>query len=129
MDPGEGIVTKPSRYSAAETLSRLEAEIRAKGIKIFALIDHGGEAEKAGMSMPPAKVLIFGNPKGGTPLMLAAPTCALELPLKCLVWQDRAGHVWMTYNAPGYLKERFGLSDDLIQNIAGMERLIDLALA
>jgi uncharacterized protein (DUF302 family) len=129
MQPGEGIITKPSKYSAAETLERLEKQIRSRGIQIFARIDHTGEAQKAGLSMPPAEVLIFGNPKAGTPLMLASPTSALDLPLKVLVWQDSSGHVWLSYNDPKYLQARFALSNELIENIAGIERLADAALA
>jgi uncharacterized protein (DUF302 family) len=82
------------------------------------LIDHSGEAGKAGMKMPPTKLLIFGNPKGGTPLMLAAPSVAIDLPLKILVWQDSQGKVWLSYNSPAYLQERHGLPQDLLQNIA-----------
>ncbi len=129
MQPGEGIITKPSQYSVAETIERLEKEIRSRGIQIFARIDHSGEAQKAGLSMPPAEVLIFGSPKAGTPLMLASPTSALDLPLKVLVWQDSSGRAWLSYNDPKYLQARFALSDELIKNIAGIERLVDAALA
>jgi len=129
MQPGEGIITKPSKYSAGETIERLEKEIRSRGIQIFARIDHSGEAQKAGLSMPPAEVLIFGNPKAGTPLMLASPTSALDLPLKVLVWQDSSGRAWLSYNDPKYLQARFALTDALIKNIAGIEHLVDAALA
>jgi uncharacterized protein (DUF302 family) len=129
MQPGEGIITKPSKYSAAETLERLEKEIRSRGIKIFARIDHSGEAQKVGLTMPPAEVLIFGNPQAGTPLMLTSPTSALDLPLKVLAWQDSSGRVWLSYNDPKYLQARFALGDEHTKNIAGIERLVDAALA
>ncbi|HLK22257.1 MAG TPA: DUF302 domain-containing protein [Bryobacteraceae bacterium] len=127
MKSGEGIVSKPSKYSVPETLDRLESLLRAKGVKIFARIDHAGEAENAGLKMPPTQVLIFGNPKGGTPLMLAAPTAAIDLPLKALAWQDSEGAVWLGYNDPQYLKQRFGVTDDVLKPIAGLSALIEQA--
>jgi uncharacterized protein (DUF302 family) len=126
---GEGIISKPSNYSVPETLHRLETILTAKGIKIFALVDHSGEAEKAGLKMPPTQLLIFGNPKGGTPVMLAAPTAAIDLPLKALAWQDGSGQVWLSYNDPEYLKRRFGLTDDVMKPLAGMGAVIEQALA
>lgn len=126
---GEGIISKPSKYSVPETLHRLETILTAKGIKIFALVDHSGEAEKAGLKMPPTLLLIFGNPKGGTPVMLAAPTAAIDLPLKALAWQDANGQVWLSYNDPEYLKRRFGLTDDVMKPLAGMGGVIEQALA
>jgi len=113
-----GIVDVPSNHSVDETVERLKAMLQSKGITLFALIDHSGEAEKVGMKMPPTKLLIFGNPKGGTPLMLAAPSIAIDLPLKILVWQDAQGKVWLSYNTPEYLQQRHGLPQDLLQNIA-----------
>jgi len=113
-----GIVDVPSNHSVDQTVERLKDILQAKGITLFALIDHSGEAGKAGMKMPPTKLLIFGNPKGGTPLMLAAPSVAIDLPLKILVWQDSQGKVWLSYNSPAYLQERNGLPQDLLQNIA-----------
>jgi uncharacterized protein (DUF302 family) len=113
-----GIVDVPSKHSVDQTVERVEEILQSKGIKLFALIDHSGEAEKVGMKMPPTKLLIFGNPKGGTPLMLAAPRVAIDLPLKILVWEDRQGKVWLSYNSPVYLQERHGLPQDLLQNIA-----------
>lgn len=124
---GAGIITKPSKHTVAETLDRLEAIVRAKGIKVFVRIDHAGEAKKAGLSMLPAELLIFGNPNAGTPLMVAEPLTAIDLPLKALAWQDRDGKVWLSYNDPAYLKERFGLTDELLKSIAGIERLVDEA--
>jgi uncharacterized protein (DUF302 family) len=129
MNQGEGIISKPSKYSVSETLHRLETILTAKSIKVFAVIDHSGEAEKAGLKMPPTQLLIFGNPKGGTPVMLAAPTSAIDLPLKALAWQDASGQVWLSYNDPEYLKRRFGLTDDVVKPLAGMGAVIEQALA
>lgn len=127
MKAGEGIISKQSKHSVPETLDRLEAVLREKGIKIFARVDHSGEAEKVGMKMPPTQVLIFGNPKAGTPAMLAAPTTAIDLPLKALAWQDSGGKVWLSYNDAEYLKRRFGLNDDAIKGIAAASPLIEQA--
>ncbi|HUK56913.1 MAG TPA: DUF302 domain-containing protein [Nitrospiria bacterium] len=121
-------MSRPSRYSVPETLDRMEAALKAKGIKVFARVDHSGEAEKAGMKMPPTQLLIFGNPKAGTPVMLAAPTAAIDLPLKALAWQDNDGKVWLSYNDSEYLKRRFGLTDDAVKTIAGAGSLIEQAL-
>jgi uncharacterized protein (DUF302 family) len=114
----DGIVDVPSNHSVDETVDRLKSILQSKGITLFAVIDHSGEAEKVGMKMPPTKLLIFGNPKGGTPLMLAAPSIAIDLPLKILVWQDGQAKVWLSYNSPKYLQQRHGLPDDLLKNIA-----------
>jgi uncharacterized protein (DUF302 family) len=113
-----GIVNKPSNRSVDETVEKLKNILQSKGITLFALIDHSGEAEKVGMKMPPTKLLIFGSPKAGTPLMLAAPSIAIDLPLKILVWEDGPGKVWLSYNSPEYLQERHGLPQDLLPNIA-----------
>jgi len=118
-----GIVDVPSNHSVDETVERVKSILQSKGVTLFAVIDHSGEAEKVGMKMPPTKLLIFGNPKGGTPLMLAAPSVAIDLPLKILVWQDGQGKVWLSYNTPEYLKERHGLPEDLLKNIAVVETL------
>jgi uncharacterized protein (DUF302 family) len=118
-----GIINKSSKHSVDETLGKLQAILQVKGIAVFALIDHSGEAEKVGMKMRPTKLLIFGNPKGGTPLMVAAPSIAIDLPLKILVWQDDQGKVWVSYNSPEYLAERHGLPPNLTQNIGFMETL------
>ena len=98
-----GIVNKPSNHSVDQTTDRLNAILQAKGVTLFALVDHSGEAEKAGMNMRPTKLLIFGNPKGGTPLMLAVPSSAIDLPLKLLVWEDADRKVWISYNSLAYL--------------------------
>jgi uncharacterized protein (DUF302 family) len=118
-----GIVSIPSHHSVDETVDRLKNILRSKDVMLFAVIDHSGEAAKVGMKMPPTKLLIFGNPKGGTPLMLAAPSTALDLPLKILVAEDAQGKVWLSYNSPEYLKERHGLPSDLLPNIAVIEKL------
>jgi len=118
-----GIVDVPSNHSVDETVERVKNILQSKGVTLFALIDHSGEAKKVGMKMPPTKLLIFGNPKGGTPLMLAAPSVAIDLPLKILVWEDGRGKVWLSYNSPEYLKQRHGLPQDLLQNIAIVETL------
>lgn len=128
MNSGEGLISKPSKYSVPETLHRLETILTAKGIKVFARIDHSGEAEKAGLKMPPTQLLIFGNPKGGTPVMLAAPTAAIDLPLKALAWQDASGQVWLSYNDPAYIQRRYGLTADDIKPLAGMGAVIEQAL-
>jgi uncharacterized protein (DUF302 family) len=117
-DTNNGIVTIPSNHSVDETVQRLKNILRSKGITLFAVIDHSGEAAKVGMKMPNTKLVIFGNPKGGTPLMLAAPSIAIDLPLKILVAEDAKGKVWVSYNSPEYLKDRHGLPQDLVQNIA-----------
>jgi uncharacterized protein (DUF302 family) len=123
VEKEEGIVTKPSNHSVDETVTRLEGLLQAKGVKLFAVIDHSGEAAKVGLKMPDTKLVIFGNPKGGTPLMLAAPSIAIDLPLKILVARDSAGKVWVSYNSPEYLKERHDLPNDLLANIAVVEVL------
>jgi len=128
MKTGDGIISKTSQHSVPETLDRLETLLRAKGITIFARVDHSGEAAKVGLKMPPTQVLIFGSPKSGTPVMLAAPTAAIDLPLKALAWQDGDGKVWLSYNDIGYLKRRFALSDDEVKTIAGTGSLIEQAV-
>lgn len=128
MKTGEGIISRPSSQSVPVTLDRLEAVLRAKGVTVFARVDHSGEATKAGLKMPPTQLLIFGNPRTGTAVMLAAPTAAIDLPLKALAWEDGDGKVWLSYNDPQYLKRRFGLTDDDIKGIAGAGSLIEQAL-
>lgn len=128
MDAPDGIISKASKYSVPETLHRLETILTEKGIKVFARVDHSGEAEKAGLKMPPTELLIFGNPKGGTPVMLAAPTSAIDLPLKALAWQDASGQVWLSYNDPVYIQRRFGLSADVMRPLAGLGVVIEQAL-
>jgi uncharacterized protein (DUF302 family) len=118
-----GIVNVPSNHSVDQTVERLKGILEAKGVKLFALVDHGGEAEKVGLKMPPTKLLIFGSPKAGTPLMLAAPSIAIDFPLKILIWEDSQGRVWVSYNSPAYLQERHGVPQELLQNIGVVETL------
>jgi len=118
-----GIVTKPSNHSVDETVAKLKAILQAKGVTLFALVDHSGEAARAGMKMPATKLLIFGNPKAGTPVMLAAPSSAIDLPLKILVWEDAAGKVWLSYNSATYLQQRHAIPQDLLRNLAVVEAL------
>jgi uncharacterized protein (DUF302 family) len=125
---GEGIISKASKYSVVETLDRVESVLRTKGITVFARVDHSGEAEKVGLKMRPTQLLIFGNPKGGTPVMVAAPLAAIDLPLKALAWQDDDGKVWLSYNDPEFLEKRFGLTDEQIKTISGIGSLIELGL-
>jgi uncharacterized protein (DUF302 family) len=127
MQKEEGIVKIPSHHSVDETVDKLKTILKSKGVTLFALVDHSGEAEKVGLKMPPTKLLIFGNPKGGTPLMLAAPSAALDLPLKILVAEDSDGKVWISYNSPEYLKERHGSPLDILQNIAVVQTLATAA--
>ena len=122
-----GIVNKPGSRSADQAVEKLEAMLRAKGVALFTLVDLSGEAEKAGMKMRPSKLLIFGNPKAGNPLMLAAPSCAIDLPLKILGWEDEQGKVWISYNSPQYLQKRDGFPREVMQNIAVIENLADNA--
>jgi uncharacterized protein (DUF302 family)/uncharacterized membrane protein YidH (DUF202 family) len=118
-----GIVNRPSNHSADETVEKLKSILQAKGVMLFALVDHSGEAKKVGLKMRPTKLLIFGSPTAGTPLMLAAPSIAIDLPLKILVWEDGQGKVWVSYNSPAYLQQRHGLPQELLQNIAVVEAL------
>jgi len=119
----KGIIDKPSNHSVEQTVEKLKNILQSKGVTLFALVDHSGEAEKVGMKMSPTQLLIFGSPKVGTPLMLAAPSTAIDLPLKILIWEDLQGRVWVSYNSPEYLKERHGLPQELLQNIAVVETL------
>jgi uncharacterized protein (DUF302 family) len=101
----------------------LNGILNAKGVTLFALVDHSCEAEKVGMKMRPTKLLIFGSPKAGTPVMLTAPSIAIDLPLKVLVWEDSSGNVWISYNSPAYLQKRHSVPDEMMQNIALVETL------
>ncbi|MFZ0737838.1 MAG: DUF302 domain-containing protein [Candidatus Acidiferrales bacterium] len=116
-----GILSKKSNHSVHETLDRLKGALQAKGVTLFAIVDHSGEAAKVGLKMRPTKLAIFGNPKGGTPLMVAAPSIAIDLPLKILISEDAEGKVWISYNSPAYLQERHGLPPELVQKIAVVE--------
>jgi len=123
LDGNTGIVDVPSNHSVDQTVEKLKGILNAKGVTLFALVDHSGEAEKAEMKMRPTKLLIFGSPKAGTPVMLAAPSIAIDLPLKVLVWEDSSGNVWVSYNSPAYLQKRHNVPDEFMQNIALVETL------
>ncbi|MBV8135419.1 MAG: DUF302 domain-containing protein [Deltaproteobacteria bacterium] len=125
MAPGKvtGIVDLSSNHSVDQTVQKLEDILKAKGVQLFAIVDHSGEAERAGLKMRPTKLLIFGSPKAGTPLMLASPSVAIDLPLKILIREDDDGKVWVSYNSPSYLTERHHLPQELLQNIAIIETL------
>jgi uncharacterized protein (DUF302 family) len=125
--PVPGLVSIPSHHSVDETVARLTALLAAKGVKLFTVIDHSGEAAAAGLTMPPTKVIIFGNPQAGTPLMLAAPNIAIDLPLKLLIAQDSRGAVTLSYNSPAYLRDRHHLPEALMGNIAVIEALAQKA--
>jgi uncharacterized protein (DUF302 family) len=114
----DGMVHLSSSHSVPETLKRLDSVLQSRGLTVFARIDHSGEAEKVGMKMRPTQLIIFGSPKGGTPVMVASPTLAIDLPLKALVWEDAAGKVWVSYNSAEYLKQRHNIRDELVKNIA-----------
>ncbi|SRR6266481_4691150 len=122
-EKNSALINIPSNHSVDETVDKLKAILQSKGITIFALIDHSGEAIKAGIKMRPTKLLIFGNPKAGTPVMLAAPSSAIDLPLKILIWEDAQGKAWVTYNSPAYLQERHNIPVELLPNISVIEAL------
>ena len=128
MAEKNGLIQLASRYSVEDTLKRLNAAFTEKGMKVFAVIDHSGEAEKVGLKMRPTKVVIFGSPKGGTPLMVAAPSLAIDLPLKALVAEDQSGKVTVTYNDPAYLQQRHGVPAELMKNLAGAGAVIAKAV-
>jgi uncharacterized protein (DUF302 family) len=123
MSQANGIVDKLSHHSVVDTVEKLKGILLSKGVMLFAIVDHSGEAEKVGMKMRPTKLLIFGSPKAGTPLMQAAPSVAIDLPLKILVWEDEQSKVWVSFNSPAYLQQRHGIPPDLLQNIAVVESL------
>lgn len=120
-----GIVNVASEHTVDETVAKFKGILEAKGVTLFASVDHSGEAEKVGMKMRPTKLLIFGNPRGGTPLMQAAPSVAIDLPLKILVWEDEAGKVWASYNSAEYLQKRHGFPEELTGNIAVVGKLAE----
>ena len=126
--PVNGMVHLSSRFSVPETLKRLESLLQSKGLTVFCRVDHSGEAEKVGLKMRPTQLIIFGSPKGGTPLMVASPSLAIDLPLKALAWEDSDGKVWLSYNSPEYLKQRHSIPDDLLKNIAVVGPLLQKAL-
>jgi uncharacterized protein (DUF302 family) len=123
-----GITHIPSKYPVPETLQRLESVVTSHGLTVFARIDFSGDAAKVGLKMSPTQLLIFGNPKAGTPLMVVAPTIAIDFPLKGLAWEDPDGKVWLSYNTPEYLMERHGAPKELIKNISAMGTLAEKAV-
>jgi uncharacterized protein (DUF302 family) len=129
LSADNGLVHLSSPFSVPETTKRLEAALQSKGIAIFCRVDHSGEAEKIGMKMHPTQLLIFGNPKGGTPLMLASPILAIDLPLKALIWEDAGNKVWVSYNSPEYLQQRHNIPADLLKNIAVIVPLLQSVVA
>ncbi len=127
-----GVVTRPSAHGFAETLARLDSALEGRKLEIFARFDHSGAARRVGLSMPDTQVVVFGNPKSGTPLitplMLASPLVALDLPLRVLVWDD-GGQTVLSYLSPQYLAQRYGIPSDLVKNIAGIEKIVDEVVA
>ena len=123
LSGGKGIIDTPSNHSVDQTVDKLKGILEAKGVTLFALVDHSGEAARVGMKMRPTKLLIFGSPKAGTSVMLAAPSSAIDLPLKILIREDDHGKVWVSYNSPEYLRERHDVPKELLQNIAAAETL------
>ncbi|HKR78953.1 MAG TPA: DUF302 domain-containing protein [Nitrospira sp.] len=125
---GSNLVTKPSKYSVPETIDRIEKAVTAKGMQIFARIDHGAEAKQVGLLMRPTLLLVFGNPKGGTALMVARPTAAIDLPMKALAWEDEDGKVWLAYNSPELLHERHGVPTELTSKLNQVGALLEQAV-
>lgn len=123
MNPDNGIVTVPSHHSVDQTVDKLKGILQEKAVKLFAVVDHSGEAKMVGLQMRPTKLLIFGNPKAGTPLMIASPSIAIDLPFKALVWEDADAKVWISYNAPAYLQARHALPKELVPTLAVIEAL------
>jgi uncharacterized protein (DUF302 family) len=128
VETNNGLLHVASPHSVPETLNRLESVLQSHGLTVFARVNHSGEAQKVGLTMRPTQLLIFGSPKAGTPLMVARPSIAIDLPLKALAWEDADGKVWLSYNSPQYLKERHQLPEDLLKNIAGIGPLIHQAV-
>ena len=124
----EGVSSKLSQFSVPETVRRLEETVRAKGLTIFARIDHAGGAREVGLEMRDEQLIVFGNPRSGTPLMVARPLVGLELPLRVLVWRDAEGRVWVSYNESAFIARRFALPEGMEKNIAGVPALVDAAL-
>jgi uncharacterized protein (DUF302 family) len=126
--PDNGIQHIGSPYSVPETLKRIESTLQEKGLTIFCRIDHSGEAEKVGLKMRPTLLILFGSPKGGTPVMVASPTIAIDLPLKVLISEDAGGKVWVSHNSPEYLQQRHNVPADLVKNISAAGPLLQLAV-
>jgi uncharacterized protein (DUF302 family) len=126
--PENGMLHLGSPYSVPETVKRVESLLQQQGLMIFCRIDHSGEAEKVGLKMHPTNLILFGSPKGGTPVMVASPTIAIDLPLKVLIWEDAGGKVWVSSNTPEYLQQRHNVPADLVKNISGAGTLLQLAV-
>ena len=126
--PDNGMVYICSPYSATETLKRVESALHEQGLTIFCIVDHSGEAEKVGLKLRPTQLILFGSPKGGTPVMVASPTIAIDLPLKALIWEDAGGKVWVSHNSPEYLQQRHNVPADLVKNISAAGPLLQQAL-
>ncbi len=126
-NPEHHLRSVPSRYPVSETLDRVEAAVKAAGMSVFARIDHAGEAVRVGLAMRPTELLVFGNPRGGTPIMVARPTAAIDLPLKALAWEDENGKVWLTHNTVGLLNERHGVPVELAEKLAPVDALLERA--
>jgi uncharacterized protein (DUF302 family) len=124
-----GLRILPTQHSVAEVLNRVQTLARARGLTIFSQIDFSGDAERSGLVLRPTGLVILGNPKGGTPLMVAAPTAAIDLPLKVLAWEDAQGQIWVAYNDPEYVRARHGFPADLVKNIAALGALVEAAAA
>ncbi len=131
MDPRaeHNLKSVPSRYSVKEAMDRIEAAVKANGMTVFARVDHAGEAARVGLAMRPTELLVFGNPRGGTPIMVAAPTAAIDLPLKALAWEDETGRVWLTYNTAGLLLERHGAPPELAAKLSPVEPLLERTIS
>ncbi|MEP6546379.1 MAG: DUF302 domain-containing protein [Gammaproteobacteria bacterium] len=125
----DGLQILPTQHTVADILRRVQTLARARGLTVFAQIDFSGDAERSGLELRPMGLVILGNPKGGTPLMVAAPTVAIDLPLKILTWHDAQGQTWLAYNKPEYLQARHGFPAELIKNIATLSALAEAAAA
>lgn len=126
--PQNGMVHLSSPYPVSKLLERLQSLVASRGLTILARINHSGDAASVGLKMPPTELLIFGNPRSGTPVMIASPTTALDLPLKALVWQDAEGGIWLSYNSPEYFKQRHNIPEDLLKNISGIRAIAEEAV-
>jgi len=126
--PDNGMKHLSSRYSVPETLKRVKSLLQERGLTIFCLIDHSGEAEKVGLRMYATQLILFGSPKGGTPVMVASPTIAIDLPLKALIWEDAGSKVWVSFNSPEYLQQRHNVPADLVKNISATGALLQVAV-
>jgi uncharacterized protein (DUF302 family) len=125
----DGLRLLPTQHAVADVLQRVQSLARARGLTVFAQIDFSGDAERSGLTLRPTGLVIFGNPKGGTPLIVASPTVAIDLPLKILAWQDAEGHTWVAYNEPEYVQARHRLPPELLKNIAALGALAEAAAA